>query len=63
LESLPARIEALEAEQTRLHAEAVSSDFYKSSREHIEQVLARIAALGVELEAAIARWVELEERA
>jgi ATP-binding cassette subfamily F protein uup len=61
-ESLPARIEALEAEQARLQAEAASPEFYKSSREHIEQVLARLDAVGPELEAAIARWVELEER-
>ncbi len=63
LESLPARIEALESEQARLHAEAASPEFYKEPRERIEQVLARIEALGPELEAAIARWVELEERA
>jgi ATP-binding cassette subfamily F protein uup len=62
-ESLPSRIEALEAEQTRLQAEAASPDFYLESRDHIERVLARIDALGPELEAAIARWVELEERA
>jgi ATP-binding cassette subfamily F protein uup len=63
LESLPARIEALESEHARLQAEAASAGFYKESRQHIEQVLARIEALGPELEAAIARWVELEERA
>jgi ATP-binding cassette subfamily F protein uup len=63
LESLPSRIEALEAEQTRLQAEVASPDFYKESRDHIERVLARIDALGPELEAAIARWVKLEERA
>jgi ATP-binding cassette subfamily F protein uup len=62
-ESLPARIQALEAEQARLQGEAASPDFYKEPRERIEQVLARIEALGPELEAAIARWVELEERA
>ena len=62
LESLPARIDALEAEQARLQAEAVSPEFYKESREHIEKVLARIAAIGPELESLIARWVELDER-
>ena len=62
-ESLPARIQALEAEQARLQGEAASPDFYKEPRERIEQVLARIEALGPALEAAIARWVELEERA
>ena len=63
LESLPSRIDALEAEQARLQAEAASPEFYKESREHIAQVLARLDALAPELENAIARWVELEERA
>jgi len=62
LESLPARIDALEAEHARLQAEAVSPEFYKESREHIERILARIAAIGPELESLIARWVELDER-
>ena len=63
LEALPSRIDALEAEQVRLQAEAASPEFYKESREHIAQVLARLDALAPELENAIARWVELEERA
>ena len=63
LESLPSRIEALEAEQSRLQSEAASPDFYKESPEHIRNVLARIESIAPELEAAIARWVELEERA
>ena len=62
VEALPARIEALEAEQARLQAEAASPDFYKQSRAHIEGVLARIEALSPELDAAVARWLELEER-
>ena len=63
LESLPSHIEALEAEQSRLQSEARSPDFYKESPEHIRNVLARIESIAPELEAAIARWVELEERA
>jgi hypothetical protein len=35
------------------------AEFY---RESIRAVLARIEAIGPELEAAIARWIELEER-
>ncbi|HEX6973785.1 MAG TPA: ATP-binding cassette domain-containing protein [Vicinamibacterales bacterium] len=62
LESLPAHIEALEAEQQRLQQESASPEFYKESAEHIRAVLARIEAIGPELEAALARWVELEER-
>jgi ATP-binding cassette subfamily F protein uup len=62
LESLPARIEALETEQTRLQAEAASAEFYKESADHIRTVLARIEAIGPELDVAVARWVELDER-
>ena len=62
LESLPAHIEALEAERERLQHESASAAFYKASADHIRAVLARIDAIGPELEAALARWVALEER-
>jgi ATP-binding cassette subfamily F protein uup len=62
LESLPAHIEALEAEQERLRHEAASAEFYKEPAEHIRGVLARVEAIGPELERALARWVALEER-
>jgi ATP-binding cassette subfamily F protein uup len=62
LESLPARIEVLETEQARLQAEAASPDFYKESADHIRRVLARIEAIGPELDAVVGRWVELDER-
>jgi ATP-binding cassette subfamily F protein uup len=62
LESLPAHIEALEAEQTRLRHETESPEFYRESAEHIHAVLARIEAIASELDGAMARWVELEER-
>ncbi len=63
LDSLPAHIEALEAEQERLQREASSPEFYKEPPDHIRGVLARIDAIPPELETALARWVELEERA
>ncbi len=63
LDSLPALIEALEGEQARLRNESESADFYKASADHIRAVLGRIEAIGPELEHALARWVELEERA
>jgi ATP-binding cassette subfamily F protein uup len=59
--ALPVRLEALEDEQRRLEAEVASPDFYKMPAEHIERVLARIAAVHVELEQVLARWVALEE--
>jgi ATP-binding cassette subfamily F protein uup len=62
LDALPSRIEALEAEQSRLQAESTSPDFYKVPAERIREVLERIDAVAVELEAALARWMELEER-
>ena len=62
LETLPVQIEALEAEQVRLQKESESPAFYKESAEHIKRVLARLEALGPEIERATARWVELEER-
>jgi ATP-binding cassette subfamily F protein uup len=62
LASLPAHIEALEAEQARLQRESESPAFYKEPAAHITGVLARLAAIAPELEQALARWMELEER-
>jgi len=59
--ALPARIETLETEHQRLQQEAASPEFYKSPREHIESVLARTEAVGLELEQTLERWIELEE--
>jgi ATP-binding cassette subfamily F protein uup len=63
LESLPAHIEALESEQERLKHESTSPEFYKERADHIRAVLARLEALEGEIQSALARWVELEERA
>jgi ATP-binding cassette subfamily F protein uup len=62
LESLPAHIDALEAERERLQHESASPEFYKASAAHIRAVLARLEAIGPELQTALARWVALEER-
>jgi ATP-binding cassette subfamily F protein uup len=62
LESLPAQIEALEAEQQRLTAESESPEFYKAPADHIRAVLARIDAVARELEADLSRWLELDDR-
>jgi ATP-binding cassette subfamily F protein uup len=59
--ALPARIQALEAEQQQLSAEAASEEFYKAGAERIREVLARIEAIHAEIERALHRWVELEE--
>ena len=63
LEALPDRIAALEAEQERLRRESQSPEFYKAPAEQITSVLARLEAIGPELESTIARWMELEDRA
>ena len=39
------------------------ADFYKSGGERISVVMARLAAVGEELETLLARWLELDERA
>jgi ATP-binding cassette subfamily F protein uup len=62
LDALPERIAALEDEQRRLHEEIASPDFYKSSPEAIAAALARLDAVGPELDALLARWMVLEER-
>ena len=63
LEALPARIEALEAEQQSLKSEMESPDFYKAGAERISTVMSRIEEAAREHESLLARWMELEERA
>ena len=61
LESLPARLKALEMEQAQLQARAASAEFYKESPDQIRTVLSRLDAIGPELDIAVARWIELDE--
>jgi ATP-binding cassette subfamily F protein uup len=62
LEGLPARIEALEAEQRALHERTGGAEFYKESPDAIREALARVDAIEAELTEAYARWHELESR-
>jgi ATP-binding cassette subfamily F protein uup len=62
LSELPARIEQLEAEQTRLHAATNGAAFYKEPADVIATTLARMHAVDQELLAALARWDELDSR-
>ncbi len=62
LEQLPAKIESLETEQAQLEAAIAHADFYKESREKIEQTLARLDALRGELTTIYTRWDELDSR-
>jgi ATP-binding cassette subfamily F protein uup len=61
-DSLPARIEALEDEDTRLQSTVASAEFYKEGAAAIEATLARMAAVRAELDAAYRRWDELDSR-
>jgi ATP-binding cassette subfamily F protein uup len=60
LESLPARIEALEREQQTLALSVSQPEFYQQDKAGIAQALARLEQLRAELEQAYARWQELE---
>jgi ATP-binding cassette subfamily F protein uup len=60
LEALPARIEALEAEQAALQQTTSDPAFYRQDGAAISAALARLEALGGELESCYARWAELE---
>jgi len=62
LEGLPARIDALEAEQARLEASIAGADFYKESAAAITTALGRIQTVRSELEAIYRRWYELDSR-
>jgi ATP-binding cassette subfamily F protein uup len=62
LEALPARIDALEAEQRQLSASILDPDFYRQPRDTIAVSLARSEAIGVELVALYERWDELDSR-
>ena len=60
LETLPARIEALESEQAELQALVSSPEFYQGDGETVKQTLARLEQVGEELEIAYGRWETLE---
>ncbi len=62
LEELPARIEALEAEQARLQAAVAGADFYREPADVIKTTLAQLDAAQRELLAAYARWDDLDSR-
>jgi ATP-binding cassette subfamily F protein uup len=61
LEQLPKTIERLEQEQQQLQDAIGSADFYANSAKKVDDTLARLTAVGAELETAMERWMELEE--
>ncbi len=60
LESLPQRIEALEAERDALQADMSRPEFYQQSKERIAAAQHKTVTLESELERSYARWEALE---
>jgi ABC transport system ATP-binding/permease protein len=62
LADLPARIEALETEQTQLEAAIADPGFYRNPAQTITDTLARLAHVQATLLEALARWDTLDSR-
>jgi ATP-binding cassette subfamily F protein uup len=62
LETLPSRIEALEAEDRQLSAAIHDPGFYREPAETIRRTLGRLEEVHGELASAYARWDELDSR-
>ncbi|MEW5973730.1 MAG: ATP-binding cassette domain-containing protein [Pseudomonadota bacterium] len=61
LDLLPGQIDALEAEQAELTAQSSDPAFYQGDQAAIKTALDRLIQIAEELEAAYARWAELDE--
>ncbi len=61
LDALPATIELLEQEQAELEAEIGKADFYQQDHAIVEQKLAALTDTQQALEAAMERWMALED--
>ncbi|MFM7626725.1 MAG: ATP-binding cassette domain-containing protein, partial [Gammaproteobacteria bacterium] len=61
-DALPARIEELEAAKSALDAQVADPSFYSQDRDAVREALARVPQLATEIDAAYARWAELEVR-
>jgi len=60
LDSLPKKIEKLEAEQTKLTEQVSAPDFFQQDKAKAAAVQQKLAAVSEELNAAYVRWEELE---
>jgi ATP-binding cassette subfamily F protein uup len=63
LESLPARIETLEAELAGLHASMGAPEYFRQGSERLRADRERIEAIDTQLPTDYARWEALEQRA
>ncbi|GHU06558.1 ABC transporter ATP-binding protein [Betaproteobacteria bacterium] len=63
LEEIPDRISALEAEQSALQTRLADPALYQNAPQDVARLSARLDEIGREIEAAMARWEELERRA
>jgi ATP-binding cassette subfamily F protein uup len=62
LDTLPGRIEALETDVRTLEAQLASPDFYREGAAAVKAAVERLDAAQAGLQAAYARWHELEEK-
>ena len=62
LDTFPERIETLEAEQVRLHAQLEDPDLFRRDPTAFQTIMERLTDLETALPAAYARWEELERR-
>lgn len=60
LDGLPAKLEALETEQSDLQAKIGEPEFYQQDKDDVAKTLARLERVGNELEQCFARWETLE---
>jgi ATP-binding cassette subfamily F protein uup len=57
---MPALIESLERRQQELEQTMAEPDFYQREHSQVQDVIARLAAVQEEMEAAFERWAELD---
>ena len=60
LATLTTRMEEIEAEKAELDRRIAEPTFYAQDHATVSAELSRVATLDAELDAALARWVELE---
>lgn len=61
LDTLPQKIESLEAEQEETQNKIAEADFYQQDKKDVDKVLARLSEIEKELETVYGRWEELSD--